>query len=365
VTAAADPSHASNVNARAARTAQVLALVAVLAGTLAVPLGLRAVYRFSPAAGAPPSYLPALEPTRVREMPFDANVAADLRSLEPEFIFVGDSMVGSRIDPAYLSSLLGDRIVAGIFHTATGSAFWYLALKNWIVPSLTRPKVVFFFFRDENLTDPMFRVTGPYRPNLDRAARDREPVLNEILAMHTQGPWFRVHGALEDVYRQDAVRSWLEPGLAQLPVSLVARPKARPRLLERINEEVFALQALRQMAPADMAQADDEAYDFQRNLPRSILPEMLKVARRGGVGLAFVRVQRRPEGNKPPPQSPALQRYMRDLKAYLEANGAFFADDWGDPDQPLSIYADGDHISREGRRPYTEQFLRKHPAFFR
>jgi hypothetical protein len=56
---------------------------------------------------------------------------------------------------------------------------------------------------------------------------------------------------------------------------------------------------------------------------------------------------------------------VRDLRAYLEANGALFADDWGDSDQPLSIYSDGDHVSRDARAGYTERFLKKHPAFFR
>jgi hypothetical protein len=351
---------------RPASTARALALIAVLSATLVVPLGLRVLHRFSPSPDAPPSYLPALEAAHVRDVPFDTNVVTDLRSMQPEFVLIGDSMVGSRIDATQLTVLLDYRPVAPIYYAATGSAFWYLALKNWIVGSQIHPKLVVFFFRDENLTDPMFRVTGIYRPNLDRVARDREPALNEILAMHTQGSWYRLHAALDRVYQQDAVRAWLEPRLVALPVSLVARPKSRPRLLERINAEVFGLQALRQMAPADMAQGDEDgAYDFARNQPRSVLPEMFKVANRAGLKLAFVRVQRRPEGNRPPVQSPALQKYVRDLRAYLEAHGALFADDWGDPDQPLSIYADGDHISRDARAQYTEQFLRKHPAFFR
>jgi hypothetical protein len=53
------------------------------------------------------------------------------------------------------------------------------------------------------------------------------------------------------------------------------------------------------------------------------------------------------------------------LQAYIESNGGLFADDWGDPDQPLSIYSDGDHVSPGFRKRYTELFLRKHPAFFR
>jgi hypothetical protein len=84
-----------------------------------------------------------------------------------------------------------------------------------------------------------------------------------------------------------------------------------------------------------------------------------------GIRVAFVRVQRRPAPNGPPPQSPALQEYVRKLRAYLEAHGAIYHDDWGDPDQPLQVYEDGDHVTKAFRRTYTELFFRKNPEIFR
>jgi hypothetical protein len=298
----------SAAGSRAAARAQAAALVAVLIGGLLLPLGWRAVNRLAPAGTATPSYLPALEASRAREMAFDTNVVTDLKAMQPEWVLIGDSMAGSRIDATQLSILLDYRAVAPIYYAATGSAFWYLALKNWIAASQTHPRLVIVFFRDENLTDPMFRVSGMYRGNLDRVARDREPILNDILAMHAHGAWYKAHEALDQVYEHGAARVWLEPLLVNAPVSVVARPKARRALLDRINQDVFGLQALRQMAPADMGQGDESAYDFPRNLPRSVLPEMLKVARRAGLKLAFVRVQRRPGGHAPPEQSPALRQ---------------------------------------------------------
>ena len=44
------------------------------------------------------------------------------------------------------------------------------------------------------------------------------------------------------------------------------------------------------------------------------------------------------------------------LARYIEANGGIFFDDTGDLAQTLDWYEDGDHLSREGRRRYTEQF---------
>jgi hypothetical protein len=342
-----------------------VALAVVLAATFVIPLGFRALARFAPASDLPASYLPALETFRVRE-PFDGKGIDDLRRLQPEFVVIGDSMAGSRLDATRLTVLLDYRTVAPIYHAGTGSAFWYLALKNWVVASQGHPKLVIIPFRDENLTDPMFRVTGRYRANLDRVARVREPVLNDILAMHTRGAWYRAHEAVATFYGSEAARAWLEPRLVSLPVSLVVRERSRPHFLERLNEQTFGLEALRQMDSADMASADDEpVFDFAANLPRSLLPEMFNVARHGDIRLAFVRVQRRPDAGGPPRQSAALRHYLEELRRYIEANGGLFADDWGDPDQPLAIYSDGDHVSPDFRERYTELFLRKHPVFFR
>ena len=55
------------------------------------------------------------------------------------------------------------------------------------------------------------------------------------------------------------------------------------------------------------------------------------------VGLVLVRVQRRPAGGRPPHQSPALQRYVAQLQAYIESNGGIFMDDTGDPAHTLQL----------------------------
>jgi hypothetical protein len=92
---------------------------------------------------------------------------------------------------------------------------------------------------------------------------------------------------------------------------------------------------------------------------KSQLPLMLDEARRAGLRLVFVRVQRRPIGGEPPYQSPALQRYIRQLRQYIERGGAQMIDDTGDPAETLDWYEDGDHLSREGRRRYTEAFAER------
>jgi hypothetical protein len=306
------------------------------------------------ASGAVPSYLPVLEAARPREA-FVSDVVGDLKGMAPGYAIIGDSMAG-RIDPELLTSLSGQP-VAPVLENATGSGYWYLVLKNYVVASGIRPRLVIIFFRDTTLTDVMFRLDGPYRPTLDHVALDREPELNDVIAARTRGPWHVVHRTVDQAYATDRAREWIDPWLTAWPARMVAGAEASS-LLERVNAE-FTLEHLRPMAQADIEGADDREATFAPHVRASALPLMLAAARTHDLRLCFVRVLRRPVNGQPPPESPALQRYVKDLRAYLAANGAVFIDDRDDPSLAQLPYADGDHVSRDARDPYTRKFWTK------
>ena len=125
----------------------------------------------------------------------------------------------------------------------------------------------------------------------------------------------------------------------------------------------LGLDHLRPMEAADIQSGDDPLADFQKYVDVSVLPLMLRDAKNAGLTLCFVRVQRRPMSNRPPPQPPALQRYVDDLRQDVTARGALFHDDTGDPVVTLDLYGDGDHLARHARQRYTENLynrLRQH-----
>ena len=346
------------------RRADVLSLCVVIAGGVVLPLGLRAINAVLPGAAAHSTYLPTLETPRPRE-PFDEAAAASLREAQPEFLIIGDSMAGIRVDPRHLSRVTG-RSVAGLFQQGAPVAFWYLQLKNLVIGNgLQKVRGVVFFFRDDQLTTQV-DVNGPV---LDRVARDSEPELDRVLAAHRLGVFSDVHRTARTVYQFDLTRVWLEPRLIRAPSAFALRATAdkaltSQELLNAINNEMFALDKLRKFEAADLPQAQEEFLDFDVQVNRSLLPELMRLAESAHIRLAFVRVQRRPAPNGPPEQSAALARYIEDLRAYVTARGASFHDDRGDPDQPLSVYADGDHLRSDQRIPYTERFARSHAAFF-
>jgi hypothetical protein len=337
---------------------QALSLCLVLAGTVAVPLGLRALNRALPGADVRDSYLPTVETPRPRE-PFDQATADAVRQVQPQFVVIGDSMAGIRIDPLQLSRQAHTQVV-GLYQQGSPVAYWYLAFKNLAVENdLKSLRGAIFFFRDDQLTSQVQVAPG----SLDRVARDREPELDRVLAANRLGVFSEVHRSARSAYQFDRTRTWLEPVLLQAPAALAATKMQSSELLKAINTDVFALDRLRAFEAADLAAAEGNALDFQVNVGDSLLPEIIRLAERAQIKLAFIRVQRRPAADGPPPQSPELTAYVNALKGYLEARGAYFHDDWGDPDEPLSMYADGDHLTAEGRIRYTQRFGERHARF--
>jgi hypothetical protein len=337
---------------------RVLAVGVLLSVVLATPLAWRAALAlWAPHdADVPPSYLPALESRRPRR-PFNAGAVDYVRETEPGYVTIGDSMAG-RIDPEVLAELASVPVVP-LPLNATGPAYWYLVLKNWVAASGARPRLVFIFFRDTLLTDVTFRLDGPYRAPLDEAAHDREPELNEVVAARTSGPWHRVHEAVDALYGVNRAREWIAPHLTAWPARVVVDgAHAQTRLLDRVNA-AFTLDKLRPIAQADLEAADAREADFASHVDASVLPLMLEVTHEHGLRLCFVRVLRRPVNGQPPPESPALQRYVADLRAYLAREGADYIDDRDDPELAKLSYGDGDHITRDARLPYTQRFWSK------
>ena len=341
------------------RSSRALSLIAVIGGALLLPLALRAINAAIPGVAVRSSFLPTIETPRPRE-PFDETAASALREAQPEFVIIGDSMAGVRIDPRHLSRVSG-RSVAGLYQQGSPVAFWYLQLKNMIVGNgLTKVRGAVLFFRDDQLTTQV-EVNGPI---LDRVARDHEPELDRVFAAHRLGRFSDVHRTARALYQFDLTRVWLEPRLIRAPTFALRATAGKPSdVLDAINNEIFALDKLRTFAAADLPQADESVLDFDARVDRSVLPLILDLAERSKIRLAFVRVQRRPTPTGPPPQSEALTRYLERLKAYVTARGAYYHDDYGDPNQPLAVYADGDHLRSDQRIPYSERFAKQHAAF--
>jgi hypothetical protein len=200
-------------------------LACLVVSLLIVPFVIRVANAERGQRRLPPTYLPALEEPRERGS-FDASRIPDLVRVNPGYVFIGDSMTGTRIDEGRLGALAG-RPVITLLQAGSGSAFWYLALKNWVIASGVRPRAVFVLFRDTNLTDGLFRLDQTFRWSVDKVALDREDELNAVIAARVSTPSRRLELAVEHAYQSDRARQWIEPAFVGWPARVLIPSRSR------------------------------------------------------------------------------------------------------------------------------------------
>ena len=313
--------------------------------------------------------IPALyRPTLSGKLPFDNQIIRAIDAEKPDYVFIGNSMLGTRIDPATLSARLGKDCCFVLWTGGAESAWEHQALKNEVIPAAHRPKVVFVFFRDAYLTRVTYRANDAYWWKIERLSHEEEPELKR--AMRDGRTWqenleYRL-GLLYPIQKRrenaDYAIEWLAGELAA-PGRM---PYGAP--VGASYNDLFGLDRLKNTETADDAAAginDRAIYDFDARLANSLLPSMIKLAKDAGIELVFVRVQRRPTPSGPPPQSAELVRYIGKLRNYLSGNGIGFYDFTGDPELTLDRYLDGDHISPAWKPASTDLFLRRLAKYFR
>ena len=98
---------------------------------------------------------------------------------------------------------------------------------------------------------------------------------------------------------------------------------------------------------------------FDDVVGNSFLPLIIDLGRTHNFRPVFVRVQRRPNADGSIASSASLDRYIENLRDYLEAEDAGFIDMNGVPDIRLEHYAHTDHIKYEYMGRYTEIFFQE------
>jgi hypothetical protein len=287
---------------------------------------------------------------------------ARVSAAQPEWVLIGNSMLGTRIDEQALSELSGIK-ACKVYRAGSQSAVWFLIFKQVILASEAKPRVVTFFFRETDLTWPQFRTDGLQ--------------LGGILAMngHEQPEWQQVlkpDSSLVDRTLDLTSRTLKEllPSyhLAQtahdyvqsrpMRITLIGTSMSVDERRAELNER-FSLSHLRHDLGSDAAPSavDDDGItgDFYRNGPQtfdpsptaSFLPHMVQLAKSRGVKLHFHRIKQRPRTAGDRQDLPERVQYMSDLRTWLEQQGCALTDETQDATLTLNMYADGDHIKED------------------
>ena len=309
----------------------------------------------------------ALSPMESQEPYLGPMVHRELAAKSPEFVFIGNSMLWSRIDDDHLTALLGGRPVHSIVNFGGLSGIHYLAFKYLLADSGIKPKRTFIFFRSTTLVNPQARTRGPYFNKLiRRISPGPDPVFQKIAYRQTTSPKIRIADWLEQrfpVMRSQAfVREQLSRGAAVLALPL-GRAAADDLTAVKLRETVNARLGFGGLNAGADNGLDVEAeglkdntnfLDFDGLVADSFLPAIIDLAAAQNLPLAFIRVQERPTAQGMPPDTQEMKQFLAALQGYLKQQGAAFYDFTGDPAITLDMYALGDHI--RDPKVYTEIF---------
>jgi hypothetical protein len=291
---------------------------------------------------------------------FDPKPIARLRNKQPDVVLIGDSILGSSIDPPLFEEKTGARHVELLWNGGAASAAWYLLLKNYVIPSEVHPRLVCFFFRDRLLTDATFRTTPTYRRFLESIRRGKEPVFRSVL----EGD--------EELSAMARVIAWLYPlndrrHVQQEKISRFAFRVAASGghgvgpLRRRVNETFDVAKLRDEIMPESSEVSGEKPKEFSADPKRNFLPHIVEMAQQAGIPLCFVREKRHPLSNGTVPQTEALQRYIAGLRAWLEGQGCTVVDLTNDAELSEGMYLsdEDDHIRPAAKSQATEIYAAK------
>lgn len=280
----------------------------------------------------------------------------DLQRENPDYIFIGNSMLNSRIDKGLFDDLTKKKCFL-LWRGGSESAVWYLMLKNGVIPSDIKPKMIFIFFRDTNLTESGYRTEGKYKRYIETFSSDNEITLNKILAKNkTPLELFKQKLVIIYPILSGHPQERMSKNIEKF-INFTSQGRSRKFNVSEINEILDYKHSVEKAVNEEIANSYKINYDFKSTLPDSFLPHIIQMIKSIQSKPVFIRVQRRPIDDKPPVQSEELKKYIIDLKSYLSKQDCIYYDFTGDPRLKLSMYRNGDHIDAKFTKEYTTIFV--------
>ncbi|MCC6546017.1 hypothetical protein IT570_02525 [Candidatus Sumerlaeota bacterium] len=300
----------------------------------------------------------ALTPTEQRR-PSGHRLPYLQRTIEidkPCIVMIGNSTLDDSTDPVMLSQLL-NTTTEKVQFPGSATAIWYLYIKNVLTKTTNKPQYAIIFFRDNDLTNPDYRVTGNYRTMIQDLSDGEETTLRRLApsfpqpfvieSLHNHFAFIRQRTVIRDSIEQP-IRELLVPPLAGTTAGEAWRMEGLTFADERLNKEL--LTRIQLVAEEDV---DATHYNFGDRVQASFLPLMHDMLREGNIRFIVVRLRRlRDALGKPEPEK--LVNYMADLRSWLEERNIPLVDFTHDDRVTPDLFAVGDHLSKtKGMETFT------------
>jgi hypothetical protein len=284
-----------------------------------------------------------------------------LRKSKADIVLIGDSILARGINSDQLEQLTGKKnYKLGIQGSA--SAAWYLALKNVVLAAKYRPSFVVIIFRGTMLTAPGYRVSGAYfREIIDELATPNDTLLLERGFVQEMSPveqWADQYLPLYG-YRlnwRTKIEFYIRYTLTSLfGCDVNCNYKANIVVFDQNHlDKILLVEAV---AGAESQLYIPERLNFEKEVDRSFLPEIVRLAHENNIQLILVN-SKRWDGPTEAPESPEYKKYFQSLKNYVEKNGVIMLDFAHDERLTKDLYYDDMHTNESGAILFTNIFAK-------
>jgi hypothetical protein len=279
-----------------------------------------------------------------------------LNALQPELVLLGDSLAEENVDMNLLARQTGMTNYRMGFG-GSASAMWYLAIKNNVVPASHHPKVLAILFRDSEMTAPNYRVAGKLFNALDEYATPEDTLVIERAYLQFMNPL--------DVFAE----TYIPPYAYRVSFGSIAEKHvyALPFLAMRCGKKCVDKALLdvfnfrNNAAPDEVGGTLDPeenllyspaALDFDAQVDKSFLPEIIRLCRENDIHLILVRAKTPRFARTSEPRG--LPEYLAALEAYVNANGASYVDLSSNANLTLDDFIDNYHVLPKAQAKYTQ-----------
>jgi len=274
-------------------------------------------------------------------------------------VLIGDSTLDRSVDEQKFSAAI-DQPAHVISTPASSTALWYLILKNAIIEGTKEhPKYVLIMFRDTLLTLPDYHVNGGRVTEIDEYASAHEDLVVQTAYLQFMNPleifaerYFPLYGARQRI--KDSIDFYTRALLPNIFLS------CKGECVNAVVANVFYnIENIDQNFSQGFLMSEEtklyakRAMDFNAQVDKSFLPEIIRLAQANDIQLIFVHARTL---TYPTPESqPAeLAAYKRDLAAYLAARNVPLLDFSFDARFPPSLFNDPLHMNDEGRALFSQ-----------
>ncbi|HET9590954.1 MAG TPA: hypothetical protein VFO91_19350 [Anaerolineales bacterium] len=282
-----------------------------------------------------------------------------LNQEEPQILVLGDSVTETNVDEDFMEKESGKR-VSVISESGAGSALLYLVLKNNIAIAQSKPEALILLFRDTVLTTTAFRTQGNFFTMMDEYAGADDDLVLELAIRGRMNP-------LEELAETYFPPYWARSNLQTLISRILYLPTrtllgCNTECSDAAMDKVFGSQNFdpdqfnRAINLAENFLYTDENLDFERQIDRSFLPEIIRLCKENDIKLILVRTKTL-RFSREVPEPRALKEYINDLSNYARRNEIPLIDFSHSERLHAVLFTDFNHLNEEGKLVFTEMLV--------